>query len=109
MLSLQLFGVLFMLIMQYINYINLKKNNLSVSEFLFWAVVWLVSLIAIVFPSSLDDIRRSLYINSVLDLIFIVSILFMGVILYYNSVIVTKNNKQLNELVRKIALSKDKK
>ena len=103
-LGIQIAGVLFGLFMIYYSFLIYKKKEFTLKEISFWSVVWLVFIIVALFPSVLDSIAKYGGFLRVLDLLVISGFIFLIAVIFYTYTIVRKNQKQVERLVREIAM-----
>ena len=108
-LGIQLFGVLFALFMIYINFLNYKRKEFTIKEHMSWLFLWAGFIVVAVFPEVLDPIVKRFKFARTLDLLIVVSFIFVIGSIFYTYTIVRKNQKKIEELVRKIAFEKKKK
>ncbi len=105
----KLIGSIFILFMAYYTFINFKKHEFHKNTFLFWESIWLISLVSIIYPKTLEPIMntfnfaRSLDVMIILGVMLVVGLSFQS---YLNSL---KNGKKIEKLVRKIAIENVKK
>ena len=105
-LGIQIAGVLFGLFMIYYSFLNYKKKEFTIKEISFWAVVWVVFIVVALFPNVLDSIVKYGGFLRALDLLVISGFIFLIAVIFYTYTIVRKNQKQLERLVREIAVKK---
>ena len=80
-----------------------------VKEFFFWVVVWVLFIIITLFPFVLDPLSKSLNFARTFDLLIIVGFIGLMLAIFYTYSISKKNKRQIESVVREIALSKAKK
>ena len=106
-LGIQLLGVLFGLFMLYLTFLHRKRRDYTTKETFAWIIMWIGFIFVALFPSSLDFlVKRTLGLQRPLDFFIIVGFMFMVFISFYTYNIVRKNQKKLEEIVRKIAFEK---
>lgn len=106
-MGIQLLGVLFGLFMIYLTFLNRKRKDYTSKESLVWIILWTGFIYVALFPNSLDFlVKRTLGLQRPLDFFIIIGFMFMVFISFYTYSIVRKNQKKLEELVRKIAFEK---
>lgn len=105
-LGIQIAVVLFGLFMIYYSFLNYKRKEFTVKEIFFWSVVWIVFIAAALFPNILDPIVKYGGFLRALDLLIISGFLFLIAAIFYTYTIVRKNQRQLERLVREIAIKK---
>jgi len=108
-LGIQIVGALFGLIMLYITFLNLKRKEYDVKEFVLWLGVWVFFLFFTIFPKVLDKITKPLSISRKLDLLIIAGMLFVIGLSYYNYSITRKTERRMEQVVRAVAIKKAKK
>jgi hypothetical protein len=108
-IGLQLIGLLFGLVMCYLTFIYYKRKNYDLEAFIFWLVIWLGFIILALFPSSVYGLMEQLKIQRTVDFFVIGGFLLFSVILFKVYTNTKKNQKQIEEIVRKLALKKAEK
>ncbi|HKZ39674.1 MAG TPA: DUF2304 domain-containing protein [Candidatus Hodarchaeales archaeon] len=108
-LGIQIMGVLFALVMLYITFLNLKRRQYEVKEFVIWLIVWLMFLLFTIVPQVLDSVTKPLSIVRRFDLLVVMGMMFVIGISYYNYSITRKNQRKLEQVVRTLALENPKK
>jgi len=109
LLGIQLLGTLFGLFMLYLSFINYKRKEFTIKEFSFWLILWLVFIFITVSPASLDFIVKSLKLYRAMDLFIIAGFMFLIGAVFYTYTIVRRNQKKMEEIVRKVATEKAEK
>ena len=107
-LGIQIAGILFGLFMIYYSFINYKQKKFTLKEFSFWLVLWTLFIILTLFPYILDPIAKSLNFARTFDLLVIGGFIFLILGIFYTYTITRKNQKQIEVIVRKIAMNKNK-
>ena len=106
-LGIQILGILFGLFMIYITFISGKRREFTTKEGGFWIVVWVIFVLIALFPSSLDFIvKDGIGLKRPLDFFIIAGFMFMIGSIFYTYTIVRKNQRKLEEIVRKMAMKK---
>ena len=105
-LGIQILGMLFGFFMMYYTFLQLKRKEFTIKEYSFWFIFWATFSIITLFPQILDPLLISLNIARALDLFIIVGFLFLIFIIFYTYILVRKNQRKLEEIVRKIALKR---
>ena len=108
-LGIQIAGFLFGLFMIYYSFINYKRKEFNAKEFLFWSLLWVIFIIITLFPFVLDPIVKTFGFFRTLDLLIIGGFLFLILSIFYTYTVTRKNQKQLEIIVRTIAMNKNKK
>ena len=107
-LGIQIAGFLFGLFMIYYSFLNYKRKEFTVKEIFFWSAVWVILIVITLFPNLLDPIVKYGGFLRALDLLIISGFLFLIAAIFYTYTIVRKNQRQLEKLVREIAIKKNK-
>ena len=101
----QLLGLLFGLLMLYFTFLHYKRNEFKIETFLFWALLWVVYILMVIYPTSLDFFVEQLKFGRRLDFFIVFGFLFMVALVYYNYLCIHKTKRKMEILTRKIALS----
>ena len=107
-LGIQIAGILFGLFMVYYSFLNYKKREFTVKEFSFWILAWMLFIAIALFPSVLDPISKSLAFARTFDLLVITGFLFLIISVFYTYTVTRKTQKQVEQIVRSMAMKKDK-
>lgn len=102
--GIQILGLLFGLFMIYYTFLHRKRNELGIKEYFFWFIVWIMFIIVVLFPRIIDPLIQGLNFARRLDFFIILGFLFLIGLSFYTYIIVKKNQNQVEEIVRKIAL-----
>ena len=103
-LGIQIAGFLFGLFMIYYSFLSYKRKEFTIKEFSFWLILWILFIIIAMFPFVLDPIAKTFSFFRTLDLLVISGLLFLIVVIFYTYTITRKNQKQLEIIVRAIAM-----
>lgn len=107
-LGIQIAGFLFGLFMVYYSFLNYKKKEFTVKEFAFWAVVWILLILVAFFPSILDPIVKYFGFFRALDVLVVSGFLFLIIAVFYTYTLTRKTQKQVETVVRQIAIKRAK-
>ena len=107
-LGVQVAGFLFGIFMMYYTFVKFKKKEFSSNEYLFWAVLWVLFFGVSLFPNLLDPIVITLSFARTFDLLITVGCLFIIGLTFYTYTIVNRSRKQVEEVVREVAMGKRK-
>jgi len=105
-LGIQILGLLFGVFMLYYTFLQRKRNDFTTKEYSFWVILWIIFLMVTIFPGLLDPIVKSLSLARTMDFFIILGFMFLIGSIFYTYTIVRKNQKKLEEIVRKIAMKK---
>ncbi len=105
----QVIGSLFGLFMLYYTFLNYKKKQFTANEFMLWVVLWALFMIISLFPGILNPLVEITGVLRALDLLTIVGFIFLILAVFYNYTLIRRNQKQLEAVVREVALKSRKK
>jgi len=106
-LGIQIIGIFFGLFMIYITFISGKRREFTTKEGGFWIIVWVLFILISLFPGALDFIIKDiLRLQRPLDFFIIAGFMFMIGFIFYSYTLIRKNQKKLEEIVRKMAMKK---
>ena len=105
-LGIQIIGILFCLVMVYLTFLYYKRNEFGAGAFFGWILLWLGFGFVIIFPKIVDVFLKPLNIVRALDFFMVIGFLILFGVVFYLYTIVKRNNKKVEELVRKEALKK---
>lgn len=108
-LGIQIAGLLFGLFMIYYSFLNYKRREFTTKEFSFWLLLWVTFIVIALFPSLLNPIVRIGGFFRALDVLIISGFIFLIASIFYTYTITRKNQKQVESIVRAIAINKKKK
>jgi hypothetical protein len=105
--GIQILGVLFGLFMLYMTFLYQKRKQLTSPEAVFWGVLWLFFMVLSFLPSSLNFLVKDvLNMQRPLDFLIILGFMFLIGVTFYNYGSVKKNERKLEEVVRRIAFKR---
>ena len=107
-LGIQIVVFLFGLLIIYYSFLNYKRKEFTIKEFLFWIFLWIVFIIFSLFPFILDPIIKPLGFFRAFDFFIMSGFLFLIAAIFYTYTITRKNQKQLEMVVREVAIKKNK-
>ena len=105
-LGIQILGILFGFFMMYYTFLQYKRKDFTIKEYGFWFIFWGAFVIITLFPQLLDPILTTLSIARTLDFFIIAGFLFLIFIIFYTYTVVRKNQRKIEEIVRKVALKR---
>jgi hypothetical protein len=105
-IGLQIIAILFSLSMIYFAVLNYKRREINRIELMGWMIVWIGTIIVVVFPELLRTFAKTFLITRVFD-IMVVGAFMLVISMVANAYIRTKRiEKKLEDLVRKLSLKK---
>lgn len=105
-LGIQIAGVLFGLFLCYYSFLYFKRKIFTQKEIVLWVSVWLSFIVFSLIPDLLEPILKKISFARVLDFFIVVGFMFMLSVLFYIYTIVRKSQRQIEEVVRKMAIEK---
>ena len=102
----QLLGILFALIMLYFTFLYYKRESYGRKGLILWMLVWLFFLVMVMFPQTIYGIMETLQIQRTVDFFVIGGFLFFSLIIFHLYISVKSVQKDVEVIVREIALSK---
>lgn len=105
-IGLQIIGLVFGLVMCYLTFVYYKRKNYDAQAFVVWLSIWISFMVLAVFPSSVYGIMEQLQIQRTVDFFVIGGFLVFSVLLFKSYTLSKKNQKQIEDLVRKLAIKR---
>ncbi|PIN70370.1 hypothetical protein COV93_01810 [Candidatus Woesearchaeota archaeon CG11_big_fil_rev_8_21_14_0_20_43_8] len=106
---LQIFVLIFVFFVVSRTILRLKDNEISVSEFIFWILIWALVLVVIFIPKITIKISGMLGIGRGIDLVIYFSILLLFYLVFRIYVKIEKVEQEITTIVREVSLKKIKK
>ena len=107
LIGIQIVGLLFVLLMSYMTFLHFRRKEFTSKETFFWISSWVLLLIVIIFPYSLDLIIKNwLSFARRLDFFIVIGFMFILGISFYIYTLVRKNQNKIDRIVSKIAIEK---
>ena len=103
----QVLALIFVLWMTYFSFLHYRRREFSLWEFAFWQVIWLGLAVVVLFPGPTKFVIEKLNFTRAFDLLTAGGILVLFGATFRNYVLVRRTDRRLEELTRKIALSKE--
>lgn len=97
------FIVLAIVFMIYV-YSNVKKQEFSIEESVFWIIGSLVLLILSIFYKSLDKISLAIGISYAPSFVFLIAIMFLIFMNFRSSKKISKQNEKIIELAQRLSI-----
>ena len=108
-LGIQIAGFLFGLFMLYYSFLNYKRKEFTAKEFISWVAVWSLFIIVTLFPFVLDPILKPLGFFRALDFLIMSGFLFLIAMIFHTYSLTKKTQKQVEAIVRYVAIKKSRK
>jgi hypothetical protein len=91
--------------MAYLSYVGFRRRQFGLGGFIFWEIVWAGLAVVSVAPGLFQPLARTFRVARLLDLVVVVGMLVLGAVTYQNYVTVQRLRRQVERLVRELALS----
>lgn len=108
-LGVQIFGFVFGIFMIYLAFIYMKKKDLSLNDFLFWLIIWILFIVAVMIPQTLNIFMETLGIIGAIQFFTVIGFVFLFGFVFFLYKNVRKTQRMLAKVVKEIALQKIKK
>ena len=107
-LGIQILGILFAIFMLYYTFLHHKRKELTIKEYLFWIFLWGIFIVLTLFPWLLKPLVKSIGFARTMDFFIVAGFMFLIGSLFYVYLLVRGNQKRIEEVVRKVAIEKEK-
>ncbi|TMG36549.1 MAG: DUF2304 domain-containing protein [Chloroflexi bacterium] len=104
--GIQLIALAFALFMAYLTYVDFRRRRFGVAALGFWAIVWGGLAVVSLVPALFVQLSQALRLARPMDLAVVLGMLILSGATYHNFASIHTANRQLERLVREIALSK---
>ncbi len=101
--GIQFIGIFFGLIMIYLSYLYYKKKAYNFRSLVLWTIIWLAFISMVMAPESIYDIMQVLQIQRTADFFVMVGFLVYAVLIFYMYIIVKRNERKVENIIRAIA------
>ncbi len=108
-IGVQLILLFFAIFMVYVLYVHWKKQHIPSKVFVVWLIVWFSFTFFVFFPSILQPLIRDLFIIRVMDLGMIGAFMILTYLTIVNNIQIGIHQKEMEELVRKLAIANHQK
>ena len=102
--GIQLLGVFFALALSYFTFLNYKRREFTIREFLGWLVVWICFGLVTVFPGKFSILAGNFGAFRTLDLFTVAGFMVVLSISFYTYVHLDRLRKKLEWTIRELAL-----
>lgn len=105
-IGLQIISLLFAFTMIYLAVLNYKRGEINKSEIAGWLAIWIGVCVVVIFPELLRTFASTFLVTRVFDIMVIGGFVLVISIVSAAYVKSKRNEKKLEELVRKLSLKK---
>jgi hypothetical protein len=106
--AVQLLACAFALAMAYLSYVAFRKRHFGIGGFVFWEIIWAGLVVVSLAPELFQPLTRTFRVARLMDLVVVVGMLVLGAATYQTYVTVERLRRQVERLVRELALSEVK-
>jgi hypothetical protein len=107
-LGLQILAIIFALFMIYLAVLHRRRNEIDISEYVSWVVIWALTIFVVVFPELLRDFASRFFITRLFDLMVVGGFILVIAMAARVYVKVRKMEKKFEEYIRSESLEDDK-
>ena len=104
--GLQIIALIFAFTMIYFATLHYKRGEISKTEIVAWSIIWFGAIVIIIFPELLRKFASTFLVTRVYDLMVLGGFILVISMVGSAYVRTKKNEKKLEELVRREALKK---
>ncbi len=108
-LGLQIIAILFALVMIYFALLHYRRGELDRTEIISWVVVWMATIVIVVFPELLRRFAQAFFITRLFDLMVVGGFVLVIAMVARTYVGTRKMEKKLEDYIRRKALKNVKK
>ncbi len=108
-LGIQILALAFSMLMLYMAFTHFKRRNIRGGEFIFWVLCWTSVIIFSFYPRVLDPIVGKIFVARALDAVMLIAFIILSYLGFQNHIGVKSLERQIETLIRKIALKDSKK
>lgn len=108
-LGIQIVASFFSMLMLFLAFTQFKRKNIGPGEFIFWVLCWLSVIIFSFFPRVLDPIVGGRFVARALDAVMLIAFIILSYLGFQNHIGVKSLERQIETLIREIALKDSKK
>lgn len=105
-LGLQLIAIVFSLIMLYFAFLHYQRKEINNLEMITWWVIWVATIIIVIFPDLLRGFASSFFITRVFDFMVIGGFIVVISLTYKAYIKVKILERKIEKFIRKEALEK---
>lgn len=104
--GIQIIGIFFGLLIAYFSFLNYKRKEFTLKEFVVWIFIGFVFVLFSGVPSLVYPLSNIISLQRPLDMFIIFGFMFLIGALLYTYSVVRKTQKKLEQLVMKLAIDK---
>lgn len=108
-LGIQILALSFSMLMLFLSFTQFKRKNIGSPEFIFWVICWTLVIFFAFFPRTLDPIVGGKFVARALDAVMLVAFIILSYLGFQNHIGVKSLQKEIETLVREMAIKEKKK
>lgn len=89
--------------------LRMKEGRLEVGSFIFWVLIWITAIAAVLFPDVTTNIANQIGVGRGADAIIYISLIVLFYLIFRTNVAMENIQQNLTQLVRELSLEKTKK
>ena len=105
----QILSVGFAIFMLYVVKIHRQKSKLSMSEFYFWSLIWIIFIIVAIFPNLLLGISKEFNFDRTFDLLIVGAFMILTFVTMRSYFKYREIDDKLEKVIRKLSINDSKK
>lgn len=103
-LGLQIIAIIFSFVMIYFSILNYKRREITKTEMYSWVIIWIITLLAVIFPQLLREYARKFAVTRLFDLMVVGGFILVITMSAYAYLKCRKLEKKIEDFVRKEAI-----
>lgn len=103
-LGVQILGLVFGIVMIYLAFVYMRKKEISLNDFLFWLIIWILFIVAAMIPQTINIFMETLGIVSAMQFFTVFGFVFLFAFVFYIYKNVKKTQRMVAKIVKEIAL-----
>lgn len=104
--TVQFGAIIFSFTMIYFALIHYKKGTLNRSEIFLWCLIWIVAILIVIFPDFIRVFAKTFFFARLFDMVVFGGFVLVILLSSKAYIITRKNERKMEELVRKNAIKK---
>jgi hypothetical protein len=108
-IGLQIVAILFSFFMIYLAILNFKRHEIGRVEIFSWLIIWLFTILAVVFPELLRTFATHFAVSRLFDLMVVSGFILVITMVTISYLRVKRVSRKLEDLIRREALRNIKK
>lgn len=108
MLTIQIVGIIIVVLSIIMVLLRFKNKNLSLREFFLWLLFWIILAVLVIYPSLMSKIAKIFGVGRGVDVIIYIALFLIFYLIFKISVRMEKMEQDITKIVREIALKKKK-